>query len=211
MPQKSTSKSRTFKPCNKGKAVGQKQPLTPEQVQLIKKSLEAGEEWRDLVLFSTAIDTMLRSIDLLRLKVDNVCDEEGKIVEEFTVLQQKTGDGTLVGLSDFTREKLDKWIRMSHKFPEDYLFTVLKGDRLKPLSRDYYRELVKKWVRYARLDPKMYSTHSLRRTKAALIYDRTRNIEVVRELLGQKTVTATSAYLNVGKKKALAIARRFEI
>jgi hypothetical protein len=43
------------------------------------------------------------------------------------------------------------------------------------------------------------------------IYEQTRNIEVIRELLGQKSVSATSAYLNVGKKKALAIARKFDI
>ena len=46
---------------------------------------------------------------------------------------------------------------------------------------------------------------------AAYIYEQTRNIEVIRELLGQKSVSATSAYLNVGKKKALAIARKFDI
>jgi site-specific recombinase XerD len=51
----------------------------------------------------------------------------------------------------------------------------------------------------------------LRRTKAAYIYEQTRNIEVIRELLGQKSVSATSAYLNVGEKKALAIARKFDI
>jgi hypothetical protein len=62
-----------------------------------------------------------------------------------------------------------------------------KGDKRKPLTRDQ------------------------RRTKAAYIYEQTRNIEVIRELLDQKSVSATSAYLNVGKTKALAIARKFDI
>ena len=70
---------------------------------------------------------------------------------------------------------------------------------------------MKKWVGYARLDPAAYSSHSLRRTKAALVYEHTRNIEVVRELLGQTSVSATSAYLNVGKKRALEIAKQLEI
>ncbi len=55
------------------------------------------------------------------------------------------------------------------------------------------------------------SSHSLRRTKAALVYEHTRNIEVVRELLGQTTVSATSTYLNVGKKRALEIAKQIEL
>ena len=75
----------------------------------------------------------------------------------------------------------------------------------------HFRELVKRWACIARADPRAFSTHSLRRTKAAYIYEQTRNIEVIRELLGQKSVSATSAYLNVGKKKALAIAQKFDI
>lgn len=39
---------------------------------------------------------------------------------------------------------------------------------------------------HARLDPAVYSSHSLRRTKAAFIYEQTRNVEAVRELLGGK-------------------------
>ncbi len=74
-----------------------------------------------------------------------------------------------------------------------------------------YRTLVKKWVGYARLDPAVYSSHSLRRTKAALVYEQTKNLEVVRELLGQSTIAATLAYLNVGKPQALEVARKVEL
>jgi hypothetical protein len=113
----------------------------------------------------------------------------------------------VVGVSDYTRKVLSRWIIDSKKLPEDYIFTRLKGDKRKPLTRDHYRELVKRWARIARADPRAFSTHSLRRTKAAYIYEQTRNIEVIRELLGQKSVSATSAYLNVGKKKALERSR----
>ena len=61
------------------------------------------------------------------------------------------------------------------------------------MSKVQYRNLVKKWVTAARLDPADYSSHSLRRTKAAIIYEKTKNIEAVRELLGQTSVAATSA------------------
>jgi len=88
------------------------------------------------------------------------------------------------------------------------LFTRLRGDSDQAISTGQYRVLVKKWVGYARLDPAVYSSHSLRRTKAAYIYEQTRNVEAVRELLGQSTISATSAYLNVGKHRALEIAKR---
>ncbi len=199
------------RPWNKGKSIGQMKPLTHVQVQLIKKILEAEGSARDLALFAAAIDTMLRGVDLLRLKVEDVTDKDGQVLEEFTVRQQKTGKGTLVGLSPYSRDAIASWIAESGKFPLDFLFTGTRKGKDQAITTDHFRTLVKRWVALARLDPRQYSSHSLRRTKAALIYENTRNIEVVRELLGQSSVAATSAYLNVGKKRALEIARRFEI
>ena len=197
-------------PWNKGKSVGQMRPLSREQVQTIKRLLEAEGKKRDLALFSTAIDTMLRGVDLLALTVADVTDHEGRIRDEFVVRQQKTGKGTLVSLTPYTQQALAQWIAESHKLPWAPLFTRLRGDlnqeAIKPCQ---YRTLIKKWVGYARLDPAAYSSHSLRRTKAALIYDQTRNVEAVRQLLGQSTVSATSAYLGVGQHQAFEIAKRF--
>ncbi len=59
-------------PWNKGKAVGQKAPFTPEQVYIIRQLLHAEGHLRDLALFNTAIDTLLRASDLLTLKVEDV-------------------------------------------------------------------------------------------------------------------------------------------
>ena len=198
-------------PWNKGKSVGQMHPLSREQVQTIKRLLEAEDNPRDLALFSTAIDTMLRGVDLLALTVADVTDHEGRIRDEFVVRQQKTGKGTLVSLTPYTQKVLAHWIDVSHKLPWSPLFTRLRGDPNQAIKPCQYRSLVKKWVGYARLDPTIYSSHSLRRTKAALIYDQTRNVEAVRQLLGQSTVSATSAYLGVGQHQALEIAKRIAI
>jgi len=183
-------------------------PLSREQVQTIRRLLEAEDNLRDLALFSTAIDTMLRGVDLLALTVADVTDHEGRIRDEFVVRQQKTGKGTLVSLTPDTRKVLAQWIAASRKFPWMPLFTRLRGDPDQAISTWQYRMLVKKWVGFARLDPAVYSSHSLRRTKAAYIYEKTRNVEAVRELLGQSTISATSAYLNVGKRRALEIAKQ---
>jgi len=204
MNQKQTSST----PWNKGRSIGQMRPLSREQVQTIKRLLETEDSPRDLALFSTAIDTMLRGVDLLALTVADVTDHEGQIRDEFVVRQQKTGKGTLVSLTPDTRKALAQWIAASRKSPWTPLFTRLRGDPDQAISTSQYRMLVKKWVGYARLDPAVYSSHSLRRTKAAYIYEKTRNVEAVRELLGQSTISATSVYLNVGKHRALEIAKR---
>ncbi len=215
LPQGPSRKPSRKQPWNKGKSIGQMRPLTPAEVQTIKRLLKTEGSARDLALFSTAIDTMLRSRDLLALTMNDVTDHDGRVLEEFTVRQQKTGKGTLVALMPGTRAALKDWIEKDNKLPWEPLFTGLRGGkhkaRDKPITTTQYRTLVKKWVGYARLDPALYSSHSLRRTKAALVFEATRNVEVVRQLLGQSTVSATSAYLNVDSKRALDIARKIEI
>jgi hypothetical protein len=73
-------------------------------VQLIKHTLDADGNIWDLVLFSTAIDTMLRSIDLLRLTVEDVTDDAGRVVQE----DRRGQCGRR--LLDYTRKVLSRWI-----------------------------------------------------------------------------------------------------
>jgi len=199
-------------PWNKGKSVGQRKPFTPDQVRLIREILRAEGNLRDLALFCVAIDTMLRASDLLKLRVSDVMEGfNGKIKSEFPVQQQKTTQPTIVALTPHSQDALVKWIRKSGKLDWDYLFTGLHKSKNRAISDSQYRKLVKTWAKLARLDPGEYSTHSLRRTEASLIYQATNNPEVVRQLLGHASIASTSAYLNVGKKEALEIARRIDI
>jgi integrase len=198
-------------PWNKGKSVGQKAPFSPRDVQTIKQIMENAGNLRDLALFAVGIDTMLRAVDLLALQVGDVTDYDGKVVEQFTIRQKKTGKGTVVALLPYSQHVLKQWIAVSGKLPWHYLFTGVRKNKDRPITSNQYRRLVKRWATYARLDPKKFSTHSLRRTKAALVYQHTHNVEVVRQLLGQTSITATSAYLGVEKHDALEIARKFDI
>ncbi len=83
---------------NKEKTVGQMAPLTPEQAGVIRSLLTAERKIRDLTLFNTALDTMLRVID--------ITDHNGDVVHEFMVKQRKTGRGHLVALSPHTRDSI---------------------------------------------------------------------------------------------------------
>jgi integrase len=203
MPQKS--------PWNQGKLVGQKAPFRPRDVQTIKQLLENAGNLRDLALFSVGIDTMLRGVDLLSLRVEDVMDHRGAIVEQFAIGQRKTGKITMVALLPYSRRVLHGWIAASRKLPWHYLFTGIRKNKDRPITTNQYRRLVKGWAASAKLDPHHFSTHSLRRTKATFVYQQTHNVEAVRQLLGQSSLTATSAYLGIDQQAALEIARQFEL
>jgi len=90
-------------PWNKGKSIGQMRTLSPAQVQTIKQLLEAEDNLRDLALFATAIDTMLRGVDLLALTVADVTDHEGA---DLRGTGGPPGKGTLVALTPYAQEAL---------------------------------------------------------------------------------------------------------
>lgn len=188
---------------------GQMKPLMPQQVSAIETMLAQDDDWRSLAMFRTAIDTMLRASDLVALTVRDVSGSDGSILEEIAIRQQKTNDIVTAHLSEPTREALRRWIAIRPQFWGDWLFTGRKmGEHL---SESQYRREAKRWFRMVRLDTRFYSTHSLRRTKAALIYAKTGNVEIVRQLLGHSSTQATFRYLGIEKADAMKAAREIRI
>ena len=158
--------------------------------------LTAEKKIRDLALFNTALDTMLRASDLLPLRVIDITDHNGDVVHEFTIKQKKTGRGHLVALSPNTRDSIADWMIASGKGPEDFLWTSIGNRKTgRPLTREQYANLVKRWSSLARLDPKRHDTHSMRRSKSAAIYDATQNLAACQHLLGHKSIGSTAHYL----------------
>ena len=74
-----------------------------------------------------------------------------------------------------------------------------------------YARLVSKWIANIGLDPRIYGTHSLRRTKATLIYRRTGNLRAVQLLLGHTKIESTVRYLGIEVDDALEIAEQTEV
>lgn len=199
-------------PWNKDKAVGQMAPFTPAQAGLIRSLLTSEGKIRDLALFNAALDTMLRASDLLPLRVIDLTDHNGDVVHEFTIKQKKTGRGHLVALSPNTRDSIADWMIVSGKGPEDFLWTSIGNRKTgRQLTREQYANLVKRWSSLARLDPKRHSTHSMRRSKSAAIYDATQNLAACQHLLGHKSIGSTAHYLGVDQRKALDLAKRIKI
>lgn len=184
-------------------------PLTPPQVAAIETMLAGDQDWRSLAIFRVAIDSMLRASDLMTITTGDVLGMDGEVMEEIAVRQQKTKGAVRFVLSRESREAVKRWIAIRPMFCGDWLFTGrYRGEHL---SECQYRREAKRWFRMARLDTRFYSTHSLRRTKAALIYARTGNVEIVRQLLGHASVQATSRYLGIEEADALKVAREVRI
>ena len=84
-------------------------------------------------------------------------------------------------------------------------------DHSRHMSTRQYARLVDEWVTAIGLRPEEYGTHSLRRTKASMIYRATGNIRAIQILLGHSKIENTVRYLGVDVEDALLLAERTEI
>ena len=164
---------------------------------------------RDLALFRLALSTMLRSSDLVSLRVEDVLERDGSVAERMAFTQQKTGKPVRVNISKPAREALQALITEEHKAPADFLFTGKSGPWSSHISTRTFRDLVKAWATLAKLDASKYAGHSTRRTGSSHVYKRTGNLEAVRQLLGQSSIASTQAYLGIDEEEALRIGEKF--
>ena len=163
---------------------------------------------RDLAVFNLAIDSKLRSCDVVALKVEDVAPN-GYAIDRATVRQKKTGRPVKFELTDQTRQAVDEYLKAATKKPSDFLFYGRRGIGQHITTRQYAR-LVSEWVARIGLDPHLFGTHSLRRTKATLIYRRTGNLRAVQLLLGHTKIESTVRYLGIEVDDALSIAEQVE-
>ena len=167
----------TRNPWNKGKLCGQKAPLRLNEIYAIRVRLELAHQTRDLALFNLAIDSKLRACDLVKLRVQDVTHGT-QVASRAVVMQQKTKRPVQFEITKQTRESLADWINRSERTAGDFLFPSRIRSSPHLTTRQYSR-IVHQWVRAIGLDDANYETHTMRRTKATLIYRRTRNLRAV--------------------------------
>lgn len=184
-----------YEPWKKGKLVGQKAPLRLKEIWAIRVRLQLSERSRELALFNLAIDSKLRSCDLVKLRVRDVSHGD-RIEARATVMQQKTQRPVRFEITEQTRESLATWIRCARLRSDDFLFRSRLHDSPHLSTRQYAR-IVRGWVHEIGLDPAAYGTHTMRRTKASLIYRRTKNLRAVQLLLGHTKLESTVRYLGI--------------
>jgi integrase len=199
----------TRKPWNKGKLVGAKPPLRPSHVWSIRTKLHMQGKVRDLALFNLALDSKLRGCDVVSIRVDDVAPS-GYAIDRATIRQKKTGRPVRFELTDQTRQAIDQYLRATGKRAEQFLFNGQRNADTRLTTRQYAR-LVREWVASIGLDPTKFGTHSLRRTKAVLIYKRTGNLRAVQLLLGHSKIESTVRYLGIEVDDAIEIAEKIDI
>jgi integrase len=188
-----------------------KSPLNVNQVKTLRKLLE--EKPLDSLLLNLGVDLMLRSSDLLQLRIKDVMNESGTPKTEVKVRQKKTGRTTLsIPLSPNSIKVIKRFL--SDKEQEDFIFKgQLSHLSRKPITTQQYARIVKRWLKnlLGIEDVDRYSTHSLRKTKPSVIYEKTHNVDAVRRLLGQSSITATNEYLGVTDNASLDLARTINV
>jgi integrase len=196
-------------PWNKGKLTGAKPPLRPKHVWSIRTKLQIEGRVRDLAMFNLAIDSKLRGCDVVAIRVEDVA-AGGYTADRATVRRRKTGPPVRFELSEQTRQAIDDYLKAANKRGSEFLFTGRRGSRTNMTTRQYAR-LVSEWIGSVGLDPRLFGTHSLRRTKATLIYRRTGNLRAVQLLLGHTKIESTVRYLGIEVDDALAIAEQVDV
>ncbi len=195
-----------FTPWNKGKLVGQKTALRLSEIWSIRVRLQVAGRTRDLALFNLGIDSKLRGCDLVSLRLRDV-SHGSAIAKRAIVLQRKTGRPVQFELTELTRTALAEWVGRARLGSASYLFPGMRDGHL---STRQYARIVGSWVTAIGLDRNSYGTHSMRRTKASLIYRRTKNLRAVQILLGHTKLESTVRYLGIEVEDALELAEQTE-
>jgi len=166
--------------------MGQKAPLKIPEIHSIRIHLEMAKRIRDLALFNLAIDSKLRGIDLVGMRP-----------VQFEITQK-------------TRDSLEQWINVAKLGYGDCLFPSARN-RARPLSTRQYAKIAHAWFDLIGLDSSHYGTHTLRRTKATIIYRQTKNLRAVQLLLGHTKIESTVRYLGIEVDDALDMSENVEI
>ena len=183
--ERTSSQSRA-EPWNKGKLVGQKAPFKLKEVWAIRVRLQLEHRTRELALFDLGLDSKLRACDLVKLRVRDICHGE-RVAPRAIVMQQKTSRPVQFEITAPTQDAVTAWIKSANLRSEDYLFPSRIHESPHLGTRQYAR-ILDGWVEQIGLDPSAYGTHSMRRTKASLIYRRTKNLRAVQLLLGHRKI-----------------------
>ena len=197
------------RPLNAGRKLGAKRALKPQQAWAIRFWLDRERRVRDRALFDLAIDSKVRGCDIVKLKIGDLVSG-GRVRSRAIVVQRKTGRPVQFELLEPARASIMTWLECRGGAVDDYAFPS-RINYAAYISTRQYAHLVDEWVTGIGLRQEDYGTHSLRRTKASLIYKRTGNLRAVQILLGHTKIESTVRYLGVNVEDALVLAEGTEI
>ena len=196
-------------PWNKGAMVGQKSPFKLKEIWAIRVRLQLQHRVRELAMFDLGLDSKLRACDLVKMRVRDICHGD-RVSPRANVMQQKTSRHVQFEITQPTRDAVSDWIREANLGQDDYLFPS-RIHKSPHIGTRQYARIVDSWVTEIGLNPSKYGTHSMRRTKASLIYRRTKNLRAMQLLLCHTKLESTVRYLGIEVDDALEMAEQTEI
>jgi site-specific recombinase XerC len=196
-------------PWNAGRKIGAKRGLKPQQVWAIRFWLDREHRLRDRAMFDLAIDSKLRGCDVVKIKIGKLVSG-GRVRSRAIVIQQKTDRPVQFELLESARASILAWLEHRGGALGDFVFPS-RIDHADHISTRQYARLVEEWVTEIGLRREDYGTHSLRRTKAAIIYKQTGNLRAVQILLGHTKIESTVRYLGVDVEDTLLLAEGTEV
>ncbi len=164
-----------------GKCSGIKRPFKLEEIWRIRTRLELENDLMQLALLNLAIDSKLRASDLLKLHVYDV-SSQGVIYERVQCTQQKTGTDVHYEITPRTQQSISRWVYSASLDTSSFLFPSCRR-KGQPISYSFYRSIIRNWAEKLGLNADYYGTHSMRRTKATLIYVRTKTSGLYRSYM----------------------------
>lgn len=197
------------RPWNAGRVLGSKRALKPQQVWAIRFLLDREGHLRDRALFDLAIDSKLRGCDIVKVRIGDVTSG-GRVKNRAIVIQKKTGRPVQFELLGPAQASMLAWLERRGGSLDDFVFPS-RADHTNHMSTRQYARLVDEWVTGIGLRREEFGTHSLRRTKASIIYKQTGNLRAVQILLGHTKIESTVRYLGVDVEDALALAEATEV
>jgi integrase len=197
------------RPWNAARKSGAKRPFKAQQVWAIRFYLDRERRLRDRAMFDLAIDSKLRGCDVVKVRIGDLVSG-ARVRSRAIVIQQKTGRPVQFELLEPARTSILAWLERRGGSLDDYAFPS-RTDHTQHISTRQYARFVDEWVTGIGLRREDYGTHSLRRTKASIIYKATGNLRAVQILLGHTKIESTVRYLGVDVEDALTLAEGTEV
>jgi integrase len=197
------------RPWNAGRKLGAKRALRPREVWAIRFYLDREQRLRDRALFDLAIDSKLRGCDVIKIKIGDLLIGN-QIRLRAIVVQQKTGRPVQFELLEPARASILAWLERRSGSADNFVFPS-RVDHADHIGTRQYARLVDDWVTAIGLRREEYGTHSLRRTKASIIYKQTGNLRAIQILLGHTKIESTVRYLGIDIEDALALSEQTEV
>lgn len=161
------------------------------------KALLRDRNPRDEALFVLGINSALRIGDLLALKISDVTNEKGEILDAVRVQERKTSKVKLFPLNRSVKEALNNYLKVRQNLsPSEPLF--LSRKKPGPLSRWRARRILHEAGKAVGLY--RIGTHSLRKTFGYHVYRKTGgNLGLVQKLLNHSSSGDTLRYIGIDR------------